>query len=904
MAKKKFIIFSIMTVFCFSFLSVSYSYSPGNVQVTVKDYDNSSILLSGALVEMNPGKYSGTTDDNGTLTFTNIIPYRNYSVEVTLDGYVEGTYGQGRTGFIWVETGQTAIVSIPLVKKSTIQGQITHNSTGIGNAMVVLLRPPILQAMYGEVPEDEFVNSTLTDTGGNYLFPAVAAGDYIIRVLAHNYYTSSPVTFTVGTDEVVIKNVTLTPGTTVLSFYVNNVRNYYGRTATFDVVPWPGNDNYLNKYMAVTDMPPGAEAPIEETGAMTPSLPGIYTVAYAMTDLNGVASLDVGMFIMTNFATEAHPSVIPGPSVLPLIYDNQVYPNSSGTARVQPGEEVYLRGWGRDFNLNSPEMFNTQAFEWNNAIHGLFDIYGNKNGDWGQSEFSFAWSLRDKLGTDKTYLLSSTSTQNVNFQVPPTAAAGDEFIATLQVTGDYGLAGDSKDITIYVDSLATTGGPNNTCANSCHSTIQPTFINTKHYTLAGVDCQACHGPGNNHQGGGGYMPPPTHWPGNCGQCHTQFAQWQKSRHSDPTAFGHAEIASDTSYGLLSNCYKCHYSDGYIGAVESPTPFKWFSYSVASPPAYIPEDTPNVSCDMCHDPHDETNPVGLRTWNDTGYPCQTCHEKKWQNATYTATGDEIGNAYHWNDYSQYQGAYDNQTLTGNPHTQVKDCATCHMAQDITDTDASGVRKVGGHTMRMRDVGPDGDPGTGDDLLNIVVCQGCHPGLTTFDRNGVRTRIKNKLNQLGNMLKADNHDFFPPFQPGKCAKCHKGGSLPFINDSELRAYENAYLDYKLVLHDRSFGIHNPGYIERLLDDSITGMQEAFICPPDLDCDRKVDIFDLLTMKNEYGRNDCAADNATFCCQADIDTTGTSVNKVDIFDLLLMKIHYSRTTCDPCIAPCSTL
>jgi hypothetical protein len=155
---------------------------------------------------------------------------------------------------------------------------------------------------------------------------------------------------------------------------------------------------------------------------------------------------------------------------------------------------------------------------------------------------------------------------------------------------------------------------------------------------------------------------------------------------------------------------------------------------------------------------------------------------------------------------------------------KACVTCHMAKDITDTDSYGVLKVGAHSLRMRDVGPDGDPGTADDLLNIAVCQGCHPGLTTFDRNGTVTSIKNKLDTLGNLLKVNNHDYLPPFQPGKCATCHRGGTLPFINDTETKTLENAYLNYKLILHDRSFGVHNPGYIERLLDDSIAAISDT--------------------------------------------------------------------------------
>jgi hypothetical protein len=107
---------------------------------------------------------------------------------------------------------------------------------------------------------------------------------------------------------------------------------------------------------------------------------------------------------------------------------------------------------------------------------------------------------------------------------------------------------------------------------------------------------------------------------------------------------------------------------------------------------------------------------------------------------------------------------------------------------SDTDSYGVRKVGGHTLRMRDFGADQIPETSDDLLNIAVCQGCHSGLNTFDRNGVQTEVKGLLTQLSNLLKGNNHGFLPPNKPGNCNRCHKGGTVPFLNDPN-KVLENA-------------------------------------------------------------------------------------------------------------------
>jgi hypothetical protein len=146
----------------------------------------------------------------------------------------------------------------------------------------------------------------------------------------------------------------------------------------------------------------------------------------------------------------------------------------------------------------------------------------------------------------------------------------------------------------------------------------------------------------------------------------------------------------------------------------------------------------------------------------------------------------------------------------------------MSRAIATADAEGVRKVGGHTLRMRDFGSDGIPGTEDDLLNLTPCEACHSGITDFDRNGVQGDVKDLLAQLGGLLKGANHDFLPPNQPGSCARCHKGGTIPFEDDPD-NVLENAYTNYKLILHDRSYGIHNPDYVKALLNDSIDSVED---------------------------------------------------------------------------------
>jgi hypothetical protein len=47
------------------------------------------------------------------------------------------------------------------------------------------------------------------------------------------------------------------------------------------------------------------------------------------------------------------------------------------------------------------------------------------------------------------------------------------------------------------------------------------------------------------------------------------------------------------------------------------------------------------------------------------------------------------------------------------------------------------------------------------------------------------------------------------------------VPFLDDPD-KVLENAYTNYKLFVNDRSYGIHNPGYTKKLLQDSIASVQ----------------------------------------------------------------------------------
>jgi len=427
------------------------------------------------------------------------------------------------------------------------------------------------------------------------------------------------------------------------------------------------------------------------------------------------------------------------------------------------------------------------------------------------SIFDYNWILRDKNGLDISSILSPSSiSENVSFSIPEDAEPGDFYEAILTVADNYGVLSEPDNIIITVAETVH----ETTCA-ICHKEEASMYINTPHAeSSAGVVCQNCHGPGSEHiKGYGQHNLSISPRPGVCGQCHQQFAELQKTNHSDPLSFGYYEPTD----GRLVSCYRCHYIEGYIGALESEKPFHEFRYGPEIFPE-IPKDIANISCTACHAPHsaEADNPYGLRT-GTAGTACDTCHYEKCENALLEGIAGKIGTGFHYpdQDYSLYEGE-------NNPHRTDGKCTDCHMSKAVSDIDGNKVRKVGGHTIRMRDFGQDKISGTGDDLLNNIICQQCHPGLETFDRNGIQTEVRQLLCELAEFLKQNNHGFLPANQSGRCARCHHSGvTVPFLDDPNM-VLENAYTNYKLIMNDRSFGIHNPGYVKKLLQDSLNAVK----------------------------------------------------------------------------------
>ncbi|KKM11474.1 hypothetical protein SY88_08655 [Clostridiales bacterium PH28_bin88] len=577
------------------------------------------------------------------------------------------------------------------------------------------------------------------------------------------------------------------------------------------------------------------------TFTFTPPSPGKYTLRLYLTNpvYPGKASTAEVTVQAVNVAPEAVASVVPGPAPL------QKQPAAgtsltSGLGVIPAGETVYLRGWGIDANVSSPELYNPGGNE--------PDMYG-KNHDHYQRQFRWRWSLSYALAGTGAWEDVSSLLKSAGGDTPGTAVQYPLFKA--EKPGRYRATlvvedGSLASVPASVDILVLSGGlVAEAACQGCHADKLKGWQWTSHgrtatyatgeKAAAAPHCQSCHGPGKEHLAASTGQKKETigltYRSGLCGQCHQEYGQWQKSRHSDGDSYGYQEIIP----ALLLNCTGCHYAKGHAQRAELAAAkgkeFHEVNFSPLDRDKMPARDEEGISCATCHDPHPDRPGATLRD-GTPGETCNTCHYEKWQNAILKGMAGEFRNGYEYPG-ENYQFA--------NPHLTEKKCVTCHMDTSNRAVDARGIRLVGDHTLRMRDAGPNGvlggygpradnpdllrNPGEKDDVLNLAPCQKCHTGIDTFDLNGAQRRIYEKWVLLGHLLKERNNGVLPGFKPGdKCATCHRGGTLPFDDDPDL-VLENAYINYKLVKNDRSWGIHNVKYVDKLLDDSIRSVREQY-------------------------------------------------------------------------------
>jgi predicted CXXCH cytochrome family protein len=336
------------------------------------------------------------------------------------------------------------------------------------------------------------------------------------------------------------------------------------------------------------------------------------------------------------------------------------------------------------------------------------------------------------------------------------------------------------------------------------------------FALANIQCEACHGPGNNHYGDttAAHIDK-TLSPELCAYCHDDGThhfyptQYYASRHANPTTLAR---------GTNPTCARCHSGSGFIDFIEGGK-----AELTTAPPLA------KIACATCHDPHDATNEHQLRTLSATfangvtisgigpGALCMNCHHARVEAVSYT--NDYLNNLSHYGPHHGPQGdmiagmnGYQfGWKFPSSPHMQAAEgCIACHMAAAGANADGS-IQLFGSHSLNMV------DPVSGKD--NVAACEPCHGTSvgTSFDQklfyvngnadldgdgvaNGLQIEIQGLLNRVARLL--------PPL----------GDTTVVVDSSYTLLQAEAAYNWDFVSEDRSLGVHNPEYAYSLLAVSL--------------------------------------------------------------------------------------
>ncbi|GAB4321747.1 MAG: hypothetical protein Kow00127_14290 [Bacteroidales bacterium] len=301
----------------------------------------------------------------------------------------------------------------------------------------------------------------------------------------------------------------------------------------------------------------------------------------------------------------------------------------------------------------------------------------------------------------------------------------------------------------------------------------------------------------------------------CIQCHddsqmlfAKSVQWEASTHATGGNFERSE----------GECAICHTSQGFRGNIDG-------SYNYEEEGAAISNPNP-PNCYTCHQIHSTyttadlaltwTDPVEIRNSGKQTFDfgdaniCAMCHQGRTLDPFPVAGGDDVQvTSPYWGIHHGPQanmistlGVFDPGTgtlPTGHPHnTSIEDaCVTCHMAE------AYGAQS-GGHTMNMT------YEYHGSETLNTAGCVTCHTDTEELvaDVEQLQGEIEALLTELKTLLDAEGITV--------------EGSDNAVPGTYPANVAGAFVNYKACLEDGSYGVHNPTFIKKLLENTIDLLQ----------------------------------------------------------------------------------
>ncbi len=305
----------------------------------------------------------------------------------------------------------------------------------------------------------------------------------------------------------------------------------------------------------------------------------------------------------------------------------------------------------------------------------------------------------------------------------------------------------------------------------------------------------------------------------CTTCHNNSAlieekqaQWSESLHAK---------GENAAYADRTGCVRCHTSQGFLEYVAEGSDAN----------ISVPTDPMQINCYTCHKIHTTftsddlalTKPgaetlilkyAGASVVYDNGNSnqCVGCHQARdvsplpvVDGPDYTIASNRVG-VHHAPMANFLLGKIPFELPgtaypTTNAHFGTEGCIACHMATPYG-------YMAGGHQMGMT-YSQHGGP----EILNTTGCLTCHP--TVPDYETLQATVSGKLAQLQAQLTA--------------AGIYDTDSELAVPGTYNANVALAYFNYDAVTQDKSMGVHNPGYINALLDNSIAAMTDLGYPPP---------------------------------------------------------------------------
>jgi hypothetical protein len=309
--------------------------------------------------------------------------------------------------------------------------------------------------------------------------------------------------------------------------------------------------------------------------------------------------------------------------------------------------------------------------------------------------------------------------------------------------------------------------------------------------------------------------------------------------------GHRNNAN-SYYANGNGCQVCHTNEGFIEYVNT---------GKVDPDAYVAYPS-QPNCVTCHTMH-ETWDFSLRTMKPVkladgstfdigeGNLCANCHQARRGVDSQVEAKEARTVSSHWGAHHGPQSdvlngtnayEYRGKRYSNSPHRDVINdgCVSCHMS--LPEGRYSFSPELGGHSFNI--AGEVHEAGK----INLAACDSCHEGIgqvrgeevfdlkakADYDRDGTVEVAQLEVQGLLDALVNKNGTGYlqntdpPMFQRDAEATFHDLGKWAGSrNGSWTEAEIGALWNYKLIVEDRSLGVHNLTYTVQVLYDTLKAL-----------------------------------------------------------------------------------